>query len=509
MRNAFLMVLLAILIPCFVHAATYHVANWGNDDYNGLSWDSAFATLQHAADIVTDGDSVLAADGDYVGFDLRTGGNATQPIVFRAFGDSVFITVENPVTPDGINIENADWVVVDGYNVVGIARAGIRVAVSQHVTIRNCFCTQNGKWGIFTGFADYAVIERNECSYSIDEHGIYFSNSADHPTIRYNKCHHNSSCGIHMNGDESMGGDGLITDANVYGNTIYENGNGGGSGINCDGVAESNIFNNLLYMNHASGMSLYQIDASAGSYHDRVFNNTVINAADGRWCLNINSGSFADTIYNNILINFHSWRGSISIDSSSITGFFSDYNIVVDRFSNDGGNSNMPLSQWQSLGYDSNSMLADSLDSIFVDWLDSDFHLLENAQAVDNGTGAVSPVVQYDLDSIPRPQGADFDIGCYEYAGSGVDEYATQGYWKDLLIRGSASISFNHLDVGDRVRIFDICGRKVADSGVLRSDRYQWNGFRYPGGCYFYIVMDAGLMVRGRGKIIHLRGGTP
>ncbi len=506
MKKAIVVCILLLIVPFTLHATTYYVAHWGNDGYNGLSWDSAFATLQHAADIVSAGDSVLTANGDYVGFDLRTGGNASQPIVFLAFEDSTHITVENSTTPDGINIENADWIIIDGFKVIGITRAGIRVALSEHVTIRNNVCTQNGRWGIFTGFADYAIIENNECSYSSNEHGIYFSNSADHPTIQYNICHHNYSCGIHMNGDESMGGDGLITDATVCCNIVYENGIGGGSGINCDGVAESRIYNNLLYMNHSSGISLYRIDASAGSYHDKVFNNTVINASDGRWCLNINTASTGDTVYNNILINLHSWRGSIAIDSSSIPEFFSDYNIVVDRLSNDGGNSAMTLAQWQSLGYDIHSMLADPPDSIFIDWQGADYHLLPDAQAVDNGTSAVSPVVLYDLDSIPRPQGAAYDIGAYEYAGSGIDEPEHMvGPYVDFIVSGRKRILFCNLQPGERIEVFDASGRKIADSGFLSGTSYSWDAARVAGGLYFYSISSSDWGVRARGKVVVVR----
>jgi hypothetical protein len=498
--------MMCLMLPCCVYGMTYYVAHWGNDEYNGLSWDSAFATLQHAADVISAGDSVLTADGSYVGFDLRTGGNPSQPIVFLAFGDSVSITVENSTTPDGINIENADWVVIDGFRVVGMTRAGIRIAISQHVTIRNCSCTQNGKWGIFTGFADYAVIERNECSYSADEHGIYFSNSADHPIIWHNTCHHNHSCGIHMNGDESMGGDGLITDATVCCNIVYENGTGGGSGINCDGVAESRIFNNLLSMNHASGISLYQIDASAGSYNDKIFNNTVINAADGRWCLNINSNSTGDTVLNNVLINLHSWRGSISIDNSSIPDFFSDYNIVIDRFSDDGGNSTITFTQWQLLGYDAHSMLADPLDSIFVDWQNGDYHLLHNAQAVDSGTAAVASVVQYDLDSIPRPQGTGFDIGSYEYDGSGIDEYGNMvDPYSDFMLGRANRLVFVHLHPGERVQLFDISGRRIADSGLIAGNRHCWNATHWPAGLFFYLITSQVGTVKATGKLIIVR----
>jgi len=218
-----------------------------------------------------------------------------------------------------------------------------------------------------------------------------------------------------MNGDISMGGDGIISNAIAEGNILHDNGYGGGSAINMDGVQDSEIFNNLIFNNHATGIAMYQIDGGDASKNNKVYNNTVIQPVDGRWCIISVNGSTGNTLYNNILINHHSFRGSISVDAASITGFVSDYNILVNRLSDDDGNSNMTLSQWQSMGYDTHSMLADPEDQIFIDYPNNDFHLLQNAQAVDAGTNLVLPIVFEDLDNVSRPQGNGFDIGCYEY----------------------------------------------------------------------------------------------
>ena len=143
---------------------------------------------------------------------------------------NVQITADNPNTPDGINVEKRAYVVIDGFIVNNRTRAGIRVAVSPFVTVRNCHTGYNGRWGIFSGFADDFTIEDNEAHHSQTEHGIYVSNSGDRPVIRGNLVHDNHANGIHMNGDVSQGGDGIITDALVERNVIYGNGVGGGSG---------------------------------------------------------------------------------------------------------------------------------------------------------------------------------------------------------------------------------------------------------------------------------------
>jgi hypothetical protein len=173
-------------------------------------------------------------------------------------------------------------------------------------------------------------------------------------------------------------------------------------------------------------------------------------------------GSNGNTLYNNILINHHSFRGSIAIDAASSSGFVSDYNILVNRLSNDDGNSNMTLSQWQSLGYDIHSMIADPESQIFVDYLNGNYRLLQNAQAVDAGTNLVLPIVFEDLDNIPRPQGSGFDIGCYEY--SSISSIAEDYLPKGFKLYQNYPNPFNPItNIGFRISNFEFVSLKVYD----------------------------------------------
>ena len=52
------------------------------------------------------------------------------------------------------------------------------------MTIVNNTTDRNTWWGIFTGFSDYVDIENNTTSNSVNEHGIYVSNSPLYPTIK-------------------------------------------------------------------------------------------------------------------------------------------------------------------------------------------------------------------------------------------------------------------------------------------------------------------------------------
>jgi Right handed beta helix region len=409
-RRAAVVAAVVLVVATTARGADYWVKNGGNDGLDGLSVANAWATLVHAAAAVDPGDTVHVLDGSYQGFYLTTSGAPGSPITFRAEGTAVQITADNPVTPDGINLEGASYVVIDGFVVNGRTRTGVRAVTASFVTVRNCKLGYNGRWGILTGFVDDFLAENNEAHHSVAEHGIYVSNSCNRPVVRGNLVHENHANGLHFNGDASLGGDGLIENALVERNVIWGNGVGGGSGINMDGSVNGVIRNNLLYDNHASGISLYRIDAGAGATGNLVVNNTIVTAADGRWCVNIADGSTGNTVRNNILWNLHSFRGAITIDAASRPGFVSDYNSVIDRFSVDGGDTVLDLAAWQALGYDAHSFVATPAQHFLVPG--SDFHLLDTSPAIDAGTPAGAPPA--DLEGNPRPVGGGFDLGAYE-----------------------------------------------------------------------------------------------
>jgi hypothetical protein len=377
---------------------------------------TAYRTIVDAAAEVQPGDTVLIQPGTYDGgITVETSGTASEPITFRANGSGVVVEGSGG-DRDAFFITGADtgidYIIVEGLTIQHADRAGMRIDNAHHVTVRNCTFADNGTWGLFTDFSDYTTVENSEAYGSVDQHGIYISNSSDFPTIRGNRLHDNHDCGLHMNGDISMGGDGIISYAVVENNIVYENGLGGGSGINMDGVTDSVVRNNLLYNNHASGISLYQIDGGSPSLNNRVLNNTILMPVNGRWALNI-PDTENNKLFNNIVLNNHSYRGSILIGAPVSPGFESDYNVVIDRFANDGeGNTILTLAEWQALGYDQHSFIADS-SQLFVNTAGNDYHLTSNSPAVDQGT--VLADVLSDLEGKPRPVGGGYDIGAYEY----------------------------------------------------------------------------------------------
>lgn len=447
MKSWYVLLLTLVMLVCAsgqAAANTYYVATNGNKSNPGTA-NAPWRTLQFAVDAIAPGDTILVKAGTYVGCRIGNSGQIGAVKTLKAEpGAAVLINAPGPSNKHSSNIEielfdsTVSYWVIDGFEISNSPRHGVDIRITSYITVQNCYTHHNGTPtvrgdGVFLAFSDYPVIQNNETSFN-SEHGIYHSNSGDHPTIRGNRSHDNASCGMHFNGDLSQGGDGIISFAVIEKNIIYENGALGGSAINCDGVSDSIIRNNLLYNNHASGISLYAIDAAEGSSRDKVYNNTIIQAAGARWCINIPASSGApnptgNVIKNNILYQPDSARGSVLIYSSGVSGFESDYNVVV-RFSINGGDSTTSLAAWQSLGYDQHSISA-TPSALFVDPANNNYHLKNGAAASNAGTSLAE--VTDDLSGFARPQGRAYDIGCYETGQSVVACVSAASYSNSAL----------------------------------------------------------------------------
>jgi parallel beta-helix repeat protein len=412
LRSKLLLVACAVSATPLSYAIEYFVdASLGVDSASGSAI-APWATLERAATAVNPGDIITVRAGNYRGAEFTRSGTAALPITLRA-ASGALVNINQDISATrrhGINLEGASHMIVEGFTVNGRGLAGIRAVLCDNVTIRNNRTDANGRWGILTGFCNDLRIENNVATNSVIEHGIYVSNSGDRPVIRNNLISGNNANGIHMNGDFSAGGDGVISNALVENNIIFNNGTGGGSGINMDGVQNSLIRNNLIYGSRASGMSLYQIDGGGASTGNRVLNNTIIVSSAGRWALNIQDAAINNTVRNNIFLSDHASRGAIDISSNSLTGFSSNNNVAISRFTTNGGSTILNLAQWQAqTGQDANSRVANA-SQLFVGT--TDFHLSSTAPAIDAGELRVD--VPSDLEGNPRPSGSTHDAGAYE-----------------------------------------------------------------------------------------------
>jgi parallel beta-helix repeat protein len=420
--------------PVCVYAAgnTFYVATSGADSNNGSST-RPWRTLQHAVESIVPGDTILVRSGTYKGCRIESSGTSKGWKTLKAAsGAKVLINAPGPKNSHKSNIEIETWEgngtvaywVIQDLEVAnapswGIDTRGNETHHSRHITINHNNVhdngLQSGRTGIFFAFVDYALVIYNE-SYHNGEHGIYMSNSGDYPIVRGNRIHHNMDCGLHMNGDKNMGGDGIISGGLIEDNVIYGNGTGGGSAINMDGVTDSLVRNNLLYGNLAGGIALFKGNGAVGSHNNKIYNNTIVMPAHGRWAVRISDVSCINNqLLNNIIVTSNSFRGSIVIPVAALPGFISDYNVVVDRLSVDGDTSIITLSQWRRHGYGTHSLIA-SPAALFVNFSENDFRLRTGSPAIDAGTTLAD--VNDDLEGKSRPQGNGFDIGAYEYGKS-------------------------------------------------------------------------------------------
>ena len=406
--------------PLTVTYATKWVSNDGSDVNGDGTEANPWKSLQFAADNVGPGDYVIVKPGNYWGMNMTTDGKPDARITFHAM-PGVFIDEPNPENHlDGINLEGADYVTVEGFSVADMPRAGLRSVNNDGAIFRSNVSDHNTMWGILTGWAENIIVENNVVSRSQVEHGIYISNSADGAIVRNNIVWGNHDSGIQFNADRYLPGDGVHSHNLVEGNVVYNNGVGGGAALNFDGFQDSIVRNNLLYNNHSTGIVLYVGYAADSSTNNLVENNTVIMAADARWALLMTDGSSGNTIVNNILLNLNPTRGSMTVEAGSLPAL-SDHNVVQNLFQNNGTNGS--FAQWQAFsgGQDAHSIvysqadIAAALDALFVNSAGGDFHLKANSPAIDVGDPFHAPAV--DIYQHHRPTGAGVDIGAFE-AGS-------------------------------------------------------------------------------------------
>ena len=404
-------------------AAQLHVAPAGSDDAGKGSPASPYREIRKAVSAAAPGDAILVADGQYKGFTVRDlHGTANAPIAIRAQGRKaeVLKTTDRPDNRDTMYLDGCSYIVIDGLVSSNANRAAIRLEGSHHIIVRNGVFGNNANWGIFTGHCDDLLIETNECFGSAREHGIYVSNSGDRPVIRGNRSHDNAGCGIHMNGDLSCGGDGIISGALVEYNVIFNNGRRGGGGINMDGVQDSVIRNNLLYNNHATGITCYRGDGAAGPKGQKILHNTIVMAADARYALQLGQTAGPNLVRNNILYDLNPARGGLACfdGAADVPNVDSDGNVFSAEapiVALDDWKTRMPLAQWQAQGRDRHSVVA-SAAALFVDAARGNYHLAAGSPAT--GKGVALADAPRDAEGRPRSPKTP-DIGCFESAPAG------------------------------------------------------------------------------------------
>ena len=386
----FTFTLFCSLIPVAgASARTFYLSPSGDDRAPEASG-ATFQTLNGAIPHLWGGDTLIIKSGNFAGgVHIRRGCSPEAPLVIKAEGPYSVIRGSGE-DQDAFTLNDCYNVILDGLNVTEARRGGIVLGHCKYVTVRNCTSFNNGKWGMFTDHSSDFTLEGNECYGSWREHGIYHSNSGDSFIIRNNVLHHNSGCGIHVNGDPEYGGDGVISRGIIEGNICYRNGRPlGGAGINMTHVQDVIVRNNLLYDNYAGGITFYQDTGTfaQGSKRALIVNNTVFYLhGEGRTGVNIMTSSEKVLICNNIFVS-GGGRGTIEVNSEHLPSIISDNNVIwgidttqiVERI----GERRISLGEWRKMS--GNDLHTEYADPLFTNATAADFHLRQGSPAVGRG----------------------------------------------------------------------------------------------------------------------------
>ncbi|MBN2102519.1 right-handed parallel beta-helix repeat-containing protein [bacterium] len=303
--------------------------------------------------------------GPYSGIDIYRW-NSGRPHHVTVTGCTAYL-FDNGYPGAGIGSEMADDLIVTG-NTVYNSKIGIDIGSGDRNII-----TDNIIYDCETGIA-LSSNEDSEVSHNlvhdiIDEGFYSYYWSANGEAHARNVWHDNVVYNIgwgfyESNVKGSSGSEGPTSHHRYYNNLLYNI----TRGFYFKGTTDLKFWNNTVYMNH--GYSAVQLVDGA------------INA----------------DIRNNIL----STSGSvspISIDGTSGTGANIDYNCYHNRSGTSGGPGSHSVSG----------------NPLFISPASSDFHLQPESPCINSGIN-FSALFVHDLDTLPRPIGSEWDMGCYEYA---------------------------------------------------------------------------------------------
>jgi len=242
-----------------------------------------------------------------------------------------------------INLEAADYVAVDGFELVGgdygIRAVGGGYPADEHqkgVAMLNNVGHGQNKDPFFTGQSDWLVIQHSTAydTGSGDGHGIYLSNGSDWNIARWNETYDTYSSDFQINADPSStcadegvafddpecdavagsdptGGRGasdfMLIEANFFHHSLAQ-------GPNFTSVRNSTIKNNVFALPARHGVSFWQEtdNPKLGASNNVVAHNLFVTSVDNRQAVQFINESTDNRFENNVLV-------AVSIDGSTVS----------------------------------------------------------------------------------------------------------------------------------------------------------------------------------------------
>jgi len=416
------------------NGSTYYVATTGDDSNLGTE-SQPWRTIQKAANTLVAGDTVYIRAGTYNEQVVpQNSGTSVAWITYSAYpGETVTIDGAG-LTLGGreglFQVYRQNYIQVLGLRVInaygGGSTTGIRAEYASHVIIKGNYTYGTESSGIGIWYSDNIIVDGNEIEFA--NNGGYNENlsisRSDQVEVMNNIVHHGFNC---PNGGEGInvkdGASNVKVHHNLahhldklcfgldawqnhtfnisyYQNVAHDCYHGFIVSSERTGLAESIwVYNNIAYNNRFNGLTVVQWSGEGDGLKRDVYfiNNTSYNNGYGFRVNALNNENVV--VRNNILVSNGT---NITIASGAQAETTVDHNLFYDG--NSGGD---------------NAVIGDPL---FVNPSGADFHLQEGSPAIDAGSSLDAP--DNDHDGSPRPQGAGYDIGAYEFqSGQPVPTY--------------------------------------------------------------------------------------
>ena len=369
---------------------TYHVAKTGHDTNNDCteaqSASTPKLTINAGIDCLVGGDTLIIHAGNYDerirenGLAIPSGiSNEVRTIIQAATGEAVWIT---PTTDLGVfQIFGRSFITIDGINIDSVSAgatnsfgliigSGAQSITIQNLTIKNvrgtagladgaqtCLTTQQGDPGSGHRFIN---LDLENCGTGADEHGIFLASSTS--VIENCRVRTSGAMGIYV----AVGSEGSPNTNVIRKNVLYTNGE---AGLSIAVGTGNQAYNNIVYGNGNDGIRLSGVNTL-------VYNNTVT--------ANTDMGIVLTSATTNTLTNNIAYLNTVGQIGSTV-GHTASNNLTT--------------------------------DPLFVNAATADFHLQSGSSAINAGI-STSPTVTTDFDGTARPQGANYDIGAFEFSGT-------------------------------------------------------------------------------------------
>jgi hypothetical protein len=320
-----------------------------------------------------------------------------RPTVIKSYaGETVNLVAEQGVDGGYLVVHNSSWLEFDGINLLrntspaGFGFALLITSSSHHNTFKDME-VQNSGGGSCVGVSGpnnrFTNLRVHDCVPPPDylPGAVHFYVTSSSNIFEQNYLYNFNTTGNTRQGISigPVGDQPPCCPSNniVRNNLIKLGGVSNAWGITLEGGDEHQVFNNIIDGGNAAGgvgIVLYDyVGSGLSGKNSRLYNNTLYNMETG------------------IDIMFPSVNGT-EIKNNII---YRTTNPIVDR----------GLGTLQSVNL--------STDPLFVDPSTGNFRLQPGSMAIDTGLN-LAPVVTMDIVGTPRPQGAGWDIGAYEYVGT-------------------------------------------------------------------------------------------